>query len=140
MRPRKYYNIYIYIYIYQLIGELLASILKCYITKLLPLRTIDILTVKLFNSTLHLSLYLSYEHICTYIIAVSAAKLATILERFIFKLLPLQEIDYLTLTLSKSTPQLSVYLISELRHTYFSVFTAILAAILDSYTFKLLQL
>src|SRR6218665_524117 len=53
--------------IYQLLGELLASILKCYIFKLLPLRKIDTLTVKLSNSTHHLSLYLSYEHRHTYI-------------------------------------------------------------------------
>ncbi len=62
------------------------------------------------------------------------------LESYISNLLLPHWIDSLTLILSKSTPQLSLYLTSELRYAYFSVLTAMSAAILDSYTFKLLQL
>ena len=55
-----------------------------------------------------------------------AATLAAILKKIISKLLPLQWIDYLTLILSKSTPQLSLYLAYELQYNYFSVLTAML--------------
>src|SRR6218665_447158 len=53
--------------IYHLIGELLASKLKSYISRLFPLRKIDTLTLKLSESILHLSLYLTYELRYTYI-------------------------------------------------------------------------
>src|SRR6218665_2055794 len=47
--------------IYQLIGELLATLLKSYIFKLLALRTIAFQTFKLSKSTTHMFLYLTYE-------------------------------------------------------------------------------
>ena len=59
---------------------------------------------------------------------------------FYIQAIALKVIAYLTFKLSKSTLQLSLYLTSELLYTYFSVLAAILAAILDSYTSKLLQL
>jgi len=124
--------------IYQHLGKLFAAVLKYYISTLLRLKKIDTLTLKLSNSTLHLSLYLSYELQYTYI--CFAAILAAILKNYILKLLPLQGNASLTLILSKSTPQLSLYLNYELRYTCFSVLTAILVAILDSHTSKSLPL